>query len=305
MARLPSLKAVRYFTVAARHRSFTVAAHELSVTQGAVSRMILTLEEELGVRLFTRTGRTLSMTPAGKRFYGQVSVALQQIENASDQVRESVKEESLPLILNSNIATRWLVPRLPDFLRAHPEININILGSEMDAQLNGNLIPMAIRYGEPPWPGCDARRLSMGSILGVLCTPELLLKYKVREPKDLISCPLLAYTGSLVDPWVEYFRHFGLEPPKHRQGPKFSSMLMLAEAGLVGLGFALVPLFLFESELRSERFVLSIPHTVESEHGYFIVHSKSAVVDDKSRLFKQWLLASAEYDPSAIVGKSS
>jgi len=294
MERLPSLNAVRYFEATARHQSFTAAAQALNVTPGAVSRMVQALEEELGAPLFARNGRFISLTPAGAAYQKEVSAALERIATASERVRGSTNDEALSLIVNAAFATRWLVPRLSEFQRQHPQIHINILGGEADEKAYGHQAQLGIRYGVAPWPGSVATRLPVGSLLGVVCSPELAAASgPLHGPKDLIDKPLLAYTTGRRDPWQDYFAHFELPMPNLSTSRRLYQLLMVAEAATSGLGFALVPLFLFETELASGRLIQAVPQTLESERGYYVTHARRADSDGKVLLFKKWLIATA------------
>lgn len=293
MNRLPSLNAVRYFAAAARLQSFTAAAQELNVTQGAISRMVQALEQDLGVQLFIRNGRYIALTATGQTYYEEVSAALDRIGAASKQVQRTMKNETLALIVNSGFATRWLVPRLPEFQRSHPDIHVEILASEADESIQGQQAPITIRLGTPPWGGCVVTRLPMGSTFGVVCSPRLRDSHDLKQPQDLLGLPLLAHSSASRDFWQEYFESFGLSRPDLGQTPRFHQLLMLAEAAISGMGFAVVPLFLFEPELRSNRLVQAIPHTLESQRGYFITHPRGADHDRKVQVFKKWLLSQA------------
>jgi LysR family glycine cleavage system transcriptional activator len=292
MNRLPSLTAVRYFAVAARWLSFTVAARELHVTQGAVSRMVQALERELGVQLFNRNGRWISLTPAGELYYEKVSQGLRQIEAAGTLVRKSAQDNALSIVVNEGFATLWLVPKLPEFRSRHPDILVNLLGNDPDPAGEGSAF--AIRYGTPPWPGCIATRLPVNAALGVVCSPQLQQLKRLRRPDDLAGCPLLAYTGGKRDYWKEYFEKLDLPVPDLAQALRFPQLLMLREAALSGLGFALVPLFLVEAELEAGRLVQALPQTVEPVHAYYVTHPKGADHDERVHAFKKWLTARAK-----------
>lgn len=292
MDRLPSLTAVRYFAVAARLLSFTAAARELNVTQGAVSRMVQALEQELGTPLFARNGRFITLTPAGEQYSAAVSAALRAIEAASNAVRQTTANEPLSLVVTTGFATRWLVSRLAEFASLHPDIHVNILGNDPDDAGYGGRAHMVIRYGVPPWSGSVATRLPLGA-LGVVCAPQLVALAPLTGPQDLVGRPLLTHTAGELDLWHEYFAHFGLDVPDLGQAPRFNQLLMLAEAAISGLGFALVPLFLYEAELKSGRLVQAIPQVLDASRGYFITHVQGADNDRKLQLFKKWLVSRA------------
>jgi LysR family transcriptional regulator, glycine cleavage system transcriptional activator len=291
MDRLPSLTAVRYFEVAARLQSFTAAAGELHVTQGAVSRMIQSLEQQLGARLFERNGRWITLTPAGRTYHGKISEALNQIATAGRLLRKSAEDETLSLIVNVGFATLWLVPNLADFRRKHPKIQVDILSGEASEQEHGRQAQMVIRYGSPPWTGFVATRLPVGPMLGVVCSPTLKGTEGVNQLADLLDKPLLSYTASRRDPWQDFMGHFGLQVPDLGQAPRFYQLLMLREAAISGLGFALVPLFLFEQDIQAGRLIQAIPQTYRSEQGYYLTHRPGADHDLKVQSFKKWLLA--------------
>jgi LysR family transcriptional regulator, glycine cleavage system transcriptional activator len=301
MDRLPSLHAVRCFAAAARLKSFTAAAIELHVTQGAISRMVQSLEEELGIPLFDRNGRFISLTAAGQTYHNDVQSALDQIAEARTRVRKSVESDALSIVVNSGFATRWLVPRLPEFQRNHSSIHVNILAGETNDQASSGASQVSIRYGMAPWPGCIATRLPLESRLGVVCSPQLLKANPLRKPQDLAGQNLLTYSGASRDPWQDFFLHFNLPLPDLAQAPRFYQLPILAEAAVSGLGFALVPLFLFENELSSGRLVQALPQTLESERGYYITHPKGAEHDRKVQAFKKWLIAKARASSTKIL----
>lgn len=294
MERLPSLNAVRYFEAAARHRSFTAAAQELHVTQGAVSRLVQSLEEDLQVPLFTRNGRFIRLTPAGEQYHAEVSHALQRIAAASLQVRRSATEGALNVIVNAGFAARWLVPRMSSFQQAHPGIHVNLLGSEVEDGAHAHQATVTIRYGRGPWPGQVATRLPLSAELGVVCSPALLARCgPMDRPEDLIGKPLLAYTGGIRDIWQDYFDHFGLPTAALQQARQFYQLLMLTEAAVSGLGFALAPLFLLEPELQSGRLVRALPQPYASDRAHYILHPKALETEHKVKAFKHWLMAQA------------
>ncbi len=289
--RLPSLKAVRYFASAARLQSFTAAATELHITQAAVSRMIQTLEEELGVQLFDRKGRWISLSPAGEAYYKRVSEGLALIASASSLARMGRDTGVLTLVVNRGFATLWLVRHLSDFKQQHPQIQITLLDDDADGRGRDNPGRVMIRFGSPPWPGDIATRLPVGPSIGAVCAPSLLTGKRLRHPKDLAQLSLLSYAVGKYDRWGEFFDHFGLPPPDLERGTRFYQLLTLREAALSGLGAALVPLFLFEEDLLSGRLVKAIPQTMETVDGYYITHAKGADSEGKVRSFKRWLLA--------------
>ena len=290
LPRLPSLKAVHYFATAAQLQSFTAAGVQLHVTQAAVSRMIQSLEQELGVQLFDRRGRWIRLTDAGQAYHHKVREGLALIAQASQQLRQGRNSGTLTLVVNRGFATLWLVRHLSDFQRLHPQIRITLLDEEAGVQAREDPAAIMIRFGSPPWPGESATRLPVGPKIGVVCAPGLLGGKTLRDAKSLTRLPLLSYAGGRHDRWAEFFREFGLPPPDLERSTRFFQLLALREAALSGLGLALVPLFLFGEDLASGRLVQAIAQTMTPRDGYYLTHAKGVDSEDKVRSFKRWLL---------------
>lgn len=290
MKRLPSLTAVRYFEVSARLHSFTAAAAELHVTQGAVSRMIQTLEEQLATRLFERNGRWISLTPAGKIYHEQITAGLNQIAEAGNRLSEGAGQSTLTLSVNVGF-TLWLVHNISDFRARYPDIQVDVMAEEHKELDHDSRIQACIRYGSPPWPGYDSTSLIDSIEIGVVCSPSLKQRSKVGEPADLLDSPLLSVAGERHDPWCDYFGHHGLQMPDLGKSPRFLQMLMMREAAISGLGFAVVPLFLFQQDVRDGRLVQALPHTCAIHHGYHVLHRKGEDLNPKVKIFRKWLLA--------------
>lgn len=291
MKRLPSLTAVRYFEVAARLKSFTAAADELHVTQGAISRMIQTLEEQLEVRLFERNGRWISLTPAGKSYHKDITAGLNQIAEASHRLTESAGRSTLTLSVNVGFGTLWLVHNISHFRARYPDIQVDVLAEEQREFGHEAHVDASIRYGSPPWPGYDSTSLLDSTEVGVVCSPRLKQLERVRHPSDLLKGPLLSVSGDEKDPWHDYFGHYGLKMPDLGKSPRFFQMPMMREAAISGLGFAVVPLFLVSQDLQEGRLVQAIPQTCASRHGYHLLHRKGEEINPKVKTFKKWLAA--------------
>jgi LysR family glycine cleavage system transcriptional activator len=290
MKRLPSLIAVRYFEAAGRLQSFTAAAAELHVTQSAVSRMIQTLEEQLEGRLFERNGRWISMTPAGRAYHEQITAGLHQIVEAGDRFADSRNKSTLTLSVNIGF-TLWLVHNMGDFCARHPEIQVDVLAEEQKKFSHDSHIQACIRYGLPPWPGYDATPLLASPVAAVVCSPRLAQLATVRQPADLLQGPLLRVAAERNDPWQDYFAHYGLQMPNQGKSPRFLQMLMMRQAAISGLGFAVVPLFLFQQDIRDGLLVQAIPHTCAARHGYHFLYRKGEDLNPQIKTFRQWLFA--------------
>jgi len=289
--RLPSLNAVRSFAAAGRFLSFTAAARALNVTQGAISRMVQALETELGVQLFERHGRTITLTAAGVAYHREISDALARIAAASRSVRGFERAGILSLSVVPTLAMRWLVPRLQAFQRAYPDIQVDLIAGDGPIDFAADRVDMAVRHGAPPWPGATAARM-MAEKVGVVCAPHLPGAGGFTGPADLVGRPLLRHT-TRPDGWLHYFEHFGQRAPDLSQAPGFEHLFMVAEAAASGMGLALMPLFLVRTELTTGRLIQPIAETLQPETAYYILHRPGAERTHKVRLFKAWLLRQA------------
>ena len=289
--RLPSLNGIRSFVAAARHLSFTAAARELNVTQGAVSRSVQALEAELGVPLFRRVGRAIELTPAGAVFYSQVADALGRIAVASQSVRRLEHGGVLSISLLPTFALRWLVPRLHRFQQRHPDILVDVSTAEHTVDFNAEPIDLALRYGFGQWPGAETT-LFMTEEMGVFCSPALPRLRHLASPADLRAHRLLLHT-TRPESWPEYFAAHGVTPPDSGQSPGFEHFFMIAEAAALGMGVALLPLFLVREELAAGRLVQPFPQTHKPAKAYYLLHAPGRGRSRKIGLFKDWLLEEA------------
>lgn len=294
MARLPSLKAVHYFAVAAGRGSFTAAAEELNVTQGAVSRMVQALEQDLEVPLFDRKGRFLTLTPAGQRYYEEVNAALSAIAIASRNLRARVAEESLSVVVNSGFASRWLIPRLASFMRANPGLRIDIVPTEHEVRGVNPAHYVTIRHGLGDWSGHEAVDLGIGGELAVICAPALHQRLgPVRGVADLVSRPLLTFSAVARDPWVEFLARHGLSPDVLARATHYYQLPLLAEAAIAGYSYGLLPLCLIEREVKSGELMIVPGMEYASDRRYFLTYLSQSEPSPRIRRFESWLTREA------------
>lgn len=173
LRQLPPLNALRAFESAARNISFTLAAAELCVSQGAVSRHIATLESWLDVRLFTRMNRGISLTPQGRIYFDSIKVAFDAIETSTSQMKQHPDQDRLKLKLPPTFAMRWLVPRLAHFNALHPDIDVQITTSHQPADFDREDIDMCIYSWPEPPVGHNHGHL-FGEVLLLVCAPGYL-----------------------------------------------------------------------------------------------------------------------------------
>lgn len=280
------LNALRAFEAAARHLSFTRAADELCVSQAAVSHQVKALEQRLGAVLFRRLPRGLSLTDEGAALVPVLRDSFDRIGAVLDRFADGRFREVLTVGVVGTFAIGWLIPRLPDFQRANPLVDLRILTNNNRVDLAGEGLDCAIRFGDGAWQGADADRL-LAAPLSPLCAPAT--ARRLREPGDLVRQTLLR--SYRTDEWEAWFRAAGVPPPRIR-GPVFDASLAMAETAARGLGVALLPVAMFERELAEERLVR--PFAAEVLTGeYWLVRLKSRALTPALACFRDWIVSAA------------
>ncbi|WP_157015763.1 LysR family transcriptional regulator [Mesorhizobium xinjiangense] len=288
---LPSTSALAAFEAVARLGSFTAAAHELSLTQGAISRQIVALETLLGRPLFARGRRGVALTAEGAAYARRITEALSIIRTASLDVMTKRHGNTLNLAVTPTFGTRWLMPRMRGFLDRHPEITLNFVNriGQFDFAVEG--IDAAIHIGASDWPGAECMLL-MHETVAPLCSPAFLGDHAIGGAADLGRLPLL-HMASRPGAWEHWFDSLGLAPPP-AQGMRFDQFAAVAQAAIAGIGVALLPLFLVRQELEAGQLVKAVDHPIRSRSSYYLVTPRSKPVEGSVAQFRQWLLAEIE-----------
>lgn len=288
--RLPSLKALQAFEAAARLNSFTAAAGALYVTQGAISRAIKGLEEDLGVALFRRRGRHLELTVEGRRFAGALHDAFGIMSAATSDIRRQPGADVLTLAMLPSFAAKWLVPRLGDFLNANPRIDLRISASLQLTTFDDG-VDLAIRYGTGNWPDTESQLLFRESIFPV-CSPDLVApKGPLGGPADLAKVTVLH--GHVPADWQAWWRAAGLDDLELRRGPYFNDAAALIQAAIDGTGVALGRKALVDLDIAAGRLVKPFGPAVRSQFSYFLVRPAGRPPPRHLTAVEDWLLAQA------------
>ncbi|MBP7064035.1 transcriptional regulator GcvA [Ferrovibrio sp.] len=296
---LPSLNALRAFAAAGRHLSFTRAAAELHVTQGAVSRLVKQLEADLGVQLFRRGPRGLELTEIGGAYLPALQDAFERLFAATRLVARAGRPANrLTIATLPTLAMRWFMPRLADFQRRHPEISVDVTSADRPIDFAREAIDVGIQYGPPAgrdtWPeGLAASFLFPETVL-LVGSPALLKSRPVKRPEDVRRHTLLTHS-TRPEAWAEWFAAAGLKPAPQQHGPGFEHFFMSIEAAANGLGLALVPDFFISAELRDGRLIEPLPeHRVQRRGGYYLLHQQGREREPAIRAFRDWLHNSQE-----------
>lgn len=287
---LPSLTALEFFDAAARNLSFTKAAAELSVTQGAISRQIRMLEDRIGQQLFIRSKHGLSLTQIGIEYSSAVRSLLEHAESTTMRIFGA--GEAPPALSIASLPTfgsRWLAPRLTNFVARHPDIQLTVYSYIEPFLFSGGEADVAIHFGAGTWSGAICVRL-MGETSVPVGSPSLLAG--VPEGERLLRLPLIHQTTRSTA-WLQLFAQFGLPSTFALRGPRFDHFYMIIQAAISGLGLALLPHFLVEKELRSGELAQVVPASIESDKAYWLVCPEQKAEQPVIRCFRSWLLQQA------------
>jgi DNA-binding transcriptional LysR family regulator len=288
---LPSLTALQFFDAAARHLSFTRAAAELSVTQSAISRQIRQLEDYIGQQLFHRSTNRLILTSTGAEYALAVRRVLDQAEAATLQLMAyDGKGALLTLALLPTFGSRWLVPRIGEFMASHPALQLNIKTYIEPFAFETSDVDVAIHFGSDAWVGAVCHRL-MGEVAVPVCAPSLLGSRKpLTEAQDIANFPLLQHTTRPLA-WLEWFSQVGAPTANALSGARFDHFYMMIQAAIAGLGIALLPRFLVDDELTSGRLVVAAQHELKTSSAYWLVYPEKKAQLPAVGQFRDWLLS--------------
>ncbi|MFT0546767.1 LysR family transcriptional regulator [Allopusillimonas ginsengisoli] len=289
----PSLAALAAFEIVYRRLSISEAAHELSLTQSAVSKQIKALELFFGHDLFERRARGLVATPAADLLAARLAPCLDQMEGLVREMH-AVRQGGgvLKLAVVPTFATRWLMPRLRHLAQHHPNLVLN-LSTQLDRfEFAGSGLDAGIIFGTPDWPNCDYSLIATENQV-VVCSPDFLQRFgRPAKRKDLSGFPLL-HSASRPNAWSRWFEAHGQPEPAGISGPRFDLFSMVAEAALAGLGIALLPEILIREELKQRALVALFPVETYSEGAYYFIYPKHKAHMSGLQTFQTWLLAQA------------
>ncbi|MFV3074951.1 LysR substrate-binding domain-containing protein [Niveispirillum fermenti] len=285
---LPSLPLLSAFEAAARTGSITAAARELCLTQSAVSRQIKALEEQLEVELFHRERQTIHLTVAGDGYAREIREALRRISTASLNLRANPSGGTLNLAVLPTFGTRWLAPRLPSFMAAHPGITINLVTRPGRFEFRLEAIDAAIHFGPAEWPGAELAMLMPETVIPA-CSPSLKERFAFDLVADIRKAPLLHLT-SRPDAWEQWLRANGVDA-HGVHGMLIDQFATAAQAAVAGLGVALLPDLLIGEELRSGQLVPALDRPMRSTECYHLVWPTDRASHPRLAAFREWILA--------------
>ena len=291
--RLPPLNALKAFEAAARHESFTRAAEELCVTQGAVSHQVKAREAELAIKLFNRERQRLIITEAGRDYLAVVRDALDRIAVGTERLLQRQNAGVLTVSTSPDFAAKWLVHRLGHFAEAHAGIDLRVSATMHHVDFAREDVDMAVRHGDGNWSGLDAVQLSSEQLFAI-CSPKLLTGRRLAKPADVLKFPLI-HLDSRAD-WTKWLRVVGIGDDNVRHGPVLNRASMVIDAAINGQGIALARTTLAAFDLINGRLVRPFAEALRLSKTYWIVCPKATSNVPKIATFRDWLLAEAAQD---------
>lgn len=291
--RVPPLQGLRAFEAAARHLSFTRAAAELNVTQSAVSHQIRSLEDRLGVRLFRRLNQALVLTDAGQLLQPCVRDAFDRLTAGLERLREHERGGVLTLSVSPSFASRWLMGRIGNFRRRHPDIHLRISVSQREVDFASEPdIDLALRHGTGGWPGLRADRFLSNEVFPA-CSPALLSgPLPLRCPADL--CHHVLLDDRLHSYWEDWLREAGVSNLKPSPDLQFDDIGTALEAAINGQGVVMARKVLIAGELASGRLVRLFDRNLSGDFGYFVISPLESADRTKIALFRDWIIGEGD-----------
>jgi LysR family glycine cleavage system transcriptional activator len=295
--RLPPLSSLRLFEAAARHQSFKLAAQELNVTPSAVSHGIVGLEQALGVELFVREPRKLSLTAAGALYLPYIADAFELIAIGTQRLPDRRTNRTIAVSCAPTLASRWLVPRLAQFRERWPNVGVRLDTSRRQVAFPLDGFDFALRLMRGPLPGATCERL-FGERLVPVCSPAYLEQLRDAHGQVELRRATLLHVDTASADWQAWLDGAGNgaahEPLDASAGLRFDTVALALEAAANGLGVALARLPLTAADLASRTLVEASSQVVQAEPAYWLISAASADERPDLLAFRRWLLAEAE-----------
>jgi len=294
LRRLPPLNALEAFEAAARHESFTRAADELCVTQGAVSHQVKALEAGIGVKLFNREHQRLVITEAGREYLTVVRDALDRIALGTEWLVQRQNSGALTVSTSPDFAAKWLVHRIGRFCANHADTDLRISASMHHVDFAREDVDLAVQHGDGNWPGLHVVRLCAEQLFAV-CSPRLVAgRHRISKPSDVLKFPLL-HLDERTD-WSRWLEATGVLVAEPLHGPVLNHASMVIDAAVDGQGVALARTTLAAWDLLGGRLVRPFAAALPISKTYWIVCPKATATLPKITTFRDWLLAEAAED---------
>ena len=287
MRKLPFLNGIRAFEAAARAEGFAKAATELHVTPAAISRMVQLLERRLGVPLFERKANRLALTAAGRAYQGGLTQIFDQLANLTAQVTAMAGSRVLTVGVGPTFATRWFIPRLADFQKTEPDVEVRFATGGATLPYNDDWT-CGIRLGDGDWPGFAAEQLLAADFTPV-CSPAL--AKRLKTPDDLKDATLLRVAHA-ADEWPRWFKVAGLSKIRAK-GPEFEYYGQALQAAADGVGVAIGISPYVDDDLKAGRLVAPFAQSVSKGEHWYLIYRDARKDEAAFVAFRAWIMRAA------------
>ncbi|EAR61630.1 LysR substrate-binding domain-containing protein [Neptuniibacter caesariensis] len=286
---IPPLRALVAFEASVRHGSFKQAAVELNITPGAVSQQVIKLESWLGYPLFIRQVRKLKVTEQGMSYFSLIAPALEQISAASKTYRQQ-QENRVAISLTQALASKWLGPRLADFVSKHPDIEVHINASNSPVDFYTDQIDLAIRHFNGIDPQLEIQ-LAFEDEMRLFCSPDYQRQHKLFSMDTLLHTTLIVTTlQPFWEQWLDRFTTINAEQRNRISRLHFDQALLSIDAARRGQGVVLTNALLVQEELKHGELIEPFANSLPLEKHYYLVHPKQQPLNTAACTFKAWLL---------------
>jgi DNA-binding transcriptional LysR family regulator len=294
--RLPPLSSLRLFEAAGRHQGFKRAAEELNLTPSAVSHGVMALEQWLGVELFERGPRGVSLTEAGRSYLPFVSEALAMIAVGTRRIAGGAGTRRVSISVAPTFAARWLIPRLGEFRQGYPDIALSIDASHRQVGFPVDDVDLAIRMGRAPWPELVSTHLFSEQLVPV-CSPAFRALHGKDGNPDLAPLPLI-HVETVTEDWAAWAEAVGMGAIDPAKGLHVDTIHMALTAAKAGFGVAIGRRPLVDPELDSGELVPA-GQEVSVATGYWLIEAPQAQGRPEIAAFAEWLAHSCRLTDAA------
>ncbi len=297
-SQLASPRHLVVFEAAARTGSFTKAAQELNVQQPAVSASIKQLETSLGVILFRRSHRRITLTNAGTRLFADVTRAFEMLSHSAASIRQFASNDHVTLSASSAFNNYWLVPRIASFQRKHPDIDLRLQSSDREPDLTVETISLAVRLGDGYWPDCEAQLISEEVIYPVAAPRVMAAAVTLRSVPGLLNQRLIHLEEPIRErpSWDQWFREFGITEVTPRSGLRLNDYALVLQAAMAGEGFAFGWHHIVDPLVQQGMLAARSEWTWKTGKGFYLVWSKSRPLTPEAEIVRDWILSARPVD---------
>ena len=285
-----------FFEAAARHGSFTRAAGELNVQQPAVSAAIRQMEASLGVQLFQRAHRQVTLTPAGERLFADVSQALERVLASARAVHQRGQKDHVTLSVSTAFAYYWMVPRLQVLHGAHPEIDLRLQTSDREPDIDAEGISLGVRRGYGQWTDCHAELIAR-EVIFPIASPAVMSGAKaLTQVSDLLQERLIHLEEPVRErpTWGDWFAYHGVRDRAPRAGLRLNDYALVLQAAMAGEGFAFGWQHVTKGLISQELLAARTDWQWETGAGFYLVWSRRTPLIPQAKRVRDWVIAQAQ-----------